>query len=73
MSVLLRNPAVVPALFSRAVDLDTAVDPAGEGSAWHRLTSNPPFLAVSGWAAVMLIDIPLVKAATKAVAFHLHG
>ena len=64
MSDLLRRPAVVPALFSRAMDGDLDGACAMPDSAWNRLTSSKPLLAISGWAAVMLIDIPLVKAAS---------
>lgn len=61
MSVLLRHPASVPALFSRAMDVQL---PAGHDmTGWRRLATSAPFVAVSGWAAVMLIDVPLVKAA----------
>ena len=35
-----------------------------EMRAWRRMASSAPFIAVSGWATVMLIDVPLVKAAT---------
>ena len=62
MSVLLRHPASVPALFSRAMDVQ---HPAGrDRPGWRRLASSGPFVAVSGWAAVMLVDVPLVKAVT---------
>ena len=62
MSDLLRHPATVPALFSRAMDADAPA--ARAPSPWHWLTANAPLVAMSGWAAVMLIDVPLVKAAT---------
>ncbi|RYB02005.1 hypothetical protein [Lichenibacterium ramalinae] len=62
MSVLLRHPATVPALFSRAMDAERPSE--REMRAWRRMASSAPFIAVSGWATVMLIDVPLVKAAT---------
>lgn len=69
MSVLLRHPATVPALFSRAVD----PDPRAEGgpSAWSRFALRAPFLVTSAWAAVALIDVPLVKAAALSAGFAL--
>ena len=65
MSVLLRHPATVPALFSRVMDAELPA--ASELRAWRRLASSAPLIAVAGWATVMLIDVPLVKAATLAV------
>ncbi len=69
MSALLRQPASVPALFSRAMDADLPAERAL--SAWRRLASSGPVLAFSGWALVTLVDMPLVKAATLAVALAL--
>ena len=65
MSVLLRHPATVPALFSRAVDPDPRADSAP--SAWSRVVRRAPFVVTSAWAAVALIDVPLVKAAVAPV------
>lgn len=62
MSALLRHPALVPALFSRAMDTDVSME--REVSVWTQLSRSAPLLAVAGWAAVLLIDVPLVKAAT---------
>ena len=62
MSALLRHPALVPALFSRAMDTEVSLE--RKTSTWVRLSRSAPLLAVAGWATVMLIDVPLVKAAT---------
>ncbi|MGI3899948.1 MAG: hypothetical protein ACRYGP_31960 [Janthinobacterium lividum] len=62
MSALLRHPALVPALFSRAMDTDVSTE--REVSIRERLSRSAPLLAVVGWAFVLLIDVPLVKAAT---------
>lgn len=61
MSVLLRHPAIVPALFSRAVDPDPRTE-CGP-SPWKRLLRGAPFL----WTAVVLIEVLLVKAAAATV------
>ena len=61
MSVLLRHPATVPALFSRAVEPDPPPEPGP--SPWRRLARGAPLL----WAVVVLIEVPLVKAAAAAV------
>ena len=61
MSVLLRHPATVPALFSRAVEIDP---PAARGPrVRHPLLAGAPLF----WAAVVLIEVPLVKAAAATV------
>ena len=61
MSVLLRHPASVPALFSRAVEIDA---PAARGARpWRRLAIGQPLF----WAALVLVEVPLVKAAAAAV------
>ena len=72
MSVLLRCPASVPALFSRAVEHDLQTE--------HRVTlrrssisSGVPLAATSVWAAVVLIEVPLIKAATVLVGRALPG
>ena len=61
MSVLLRHPATVPALFSRAVD----PDPRSEDARlpWLDMLRRAPFAAAAAWIAVVLIDVPLVKVA----------
>lgn len=69
MSALLRQPASVPALFSRAMDADLPAERAL--SVWRRLASSAPVLALSGWALITLVDMPLVKAAALAVAIAL--
>lgn len=61
MSTLLRQPATVPALFSRAMDADGPAERAA--GRWTRLALSRPVVAIAGWAAVMLIDVPLLKAA----------
>jgi hypothetical protein len=71
MSALLRHPATVPALFSRAMDSDVTAEPAV--SSWSRLSPSAPLLAVAGWAFVLLIDVPLVKAATIVAAYACPG
>ncbi len=65
MSVLLRHPATVPALFSRAVEPLPRVDDAP--SLWPRRVRNAPLLVTIAWAAVVLVEVPLVKAAAAAV------
>ncbi len=65
MSVLLRHPATVPALFSRAAEPD-AHAPGGPG-AWRRLARSAPLAMTTAWAAVVLVEVPLVKAAAAAV------
>jgi hypothetical protein len=62
MSALLRHPALVPALFSRAMDTDVSAE--RETSIRGQLSRSATLLAVAGWAIVLLIDVPLVKAAT---------
>ncbi|WP_237476691.1 hypothetical protein [Lichenibacterium dinghuense] len=61
MSVLLRHPATVPALFSRSVDPDPRSEDAR--SPWSNLARRLPLAATAAWIAVALIDVPLVKAA----------
>ncbi|RYC30612.1 hypothetical protein D3273_18185 [Lichenibacterium minor] len=61
MSVLLRHPATVPALFSRAVDPEPPAE--GRRGAGNALAQVTALL----WAAAVLIEVPLVKAAAAAV------
>ena len=61
MSILLRQPATVPALFSRAVEGDRMQDCPTPG--WRRVMQGTPLLAASGWVTMALVDVPLVKAA----------
>ena len=65
MSVLLRHPAIVPALFSRAVEPHPRVDDAP--SLWARCVRRAPLVAAVAWTAVVLVEVPLVKAAAAAV------
>ena len=64
MSALLRHPDLVPALFSRAMDADVPMD-ATRSSIWTPAVAGAPrFVAVAALGrAVLLIDVPLVKAA----------
>ena len=61
MSILLRQPATVPALFSRTVECDRS--PGRPTRGWPRQVRGVPLLAVSGWIAVAVVEVPLVKAA----------
>lgn len=65
MSVLLRHPGTVPALFSRAVEPDPRADDAP--TPWARCLRGLPLVATVAWAAVVLVEVPLVKAAAAAV------
>jgi hypothetical protein len=65
MSVLLRHPAIVPALFSRAVEPDPRVE--GASTLWSRVVDRAPLAIATIWTVVVLIEVPLVKAAAAAV------
>lgn len=65
MSVLLRHPAIVPALFSRAVEPDLRVDAASRP--WSRFVGRMPLAFAAVWTAAILVEVPLVKAAAAAV------
>lgn len=67
MSVLLRHPAAVPALFARATEPETASDP-GRRRRPRRPALDAATLAVSVWALVVLIEIPLARAAVLGLA-----
>ncbi len=62
MSALLRQPATVPALFSRAMDDEASAQ--CESPTWRQSWRGLPLLLAAGWAIVLLIDVPLVKAAS---------
>ncbi len=75
MSVLLRHPHTVPALFSRGVEAEPPA--AGRSAAWLRSlagapTAVPSLGLVSAWAAAALVDVTLVKAAAAAVGLAPH-
>ena len=65
MSVLLRYPATVPALFSHGVEPEPPA--ARTSSVWSRLVPRAPLVTAAAWAAVVLVEVPLVKAAAAAV------
>ena len=75
MSVLLRHPHIVPALFSRGVEAEPSA--AGRSAAWRRLLAGVPSAApslglASAWAVGAVVDVTLVKAAAAAVGFAPH-
>lgn len=75
MSVLLRHPAIVPALFSRAVEADASAPRRAVD--WRRLLAGVPAAApslglVSAWAAAVVVDLTLVRAAVAAVGLAPH-
>ena len=61
MSVLLRRPATVPALFSRAVD--TAPQAERRPGPWRRIAPSAALL----WVTLALFEASLVQAAAAAV------
>lgn len=72
MSVLLRCPEAVPALFGGSAEADGSM--VRHASRWRRLVpASPVALAAGSCAATILIDVPLVKAAMAAVGFALRG
>ena len=75
MSVLLRHPAIVPTLFSRAVEVETPAPRRAVG--WRRLLASVPSAApslglASAWVTAAVIDLALVRAAIAAVGFAPH-
>ena len=65
MSVLLRHPATVPALFSRASDPDPREEAVR--TPWFRALRGSPLALAAVWTAVVLVEVPIVKAAAAAV------
>ncbi len=65
MSVLLRHPATVPALFSRSVDPELQSDRVR--APWYRVSRGSPLALTVVWAAVILVEVPIVRAAAAAV------
>lgn len=75
MSVLLRHPAIVPALFSRAVEAEPPAQRCAVG--WRRLLASVPSAAPSlgiaaAWATAVVVDLALVRAAVAAVGLAPH-
>ena len=65
MSVLLRHPATVPALFSRAVEPELRSERAR--TPWYHIGYGSPIMMAAVWTVVILIEVPIVRAAAAAV------